>query len=124
MQDKFKETLTEKPEVKTQITEWNGMELDENLHVKYDPTERSSKSQLEAILADINEASQHVEENLNKEYDLKNLALKNLDFLGELKDIGLGLNFLGKDEAEKERKHREELKRERENLSHDTNKTK
>ncbi len=118
MQDKLKNTLGQKPEIKPQINNWQNHELDENLHVKYDPTEKRSVSHLDAILADINESSQQVEEHLNKEYELKNLALQNLNFLGDLADIGLGLNFLNKDEAEKERKHREELKRERENLSH------
>ncbi len=122
MNDKIKKTISDKPEVKAEISDWQEKHspLDENLHVKYDPSAREAKEHLDAILADVNENSQQITEHLEKEYSLKKLALTNMDFLGisGLEDIDLGKDA---DETTKNKNHREELKRQREMLEHQDN---
>lgn len=122
MNDKIKKTISDKPEVKTEISDWQEKHspLDENLHVKYDPSSRSAKTHLDSILADVNENSQQITEHLEKEYSLKKLALTNMNFLGisGLEDINLGKNA---EETRQNKNHQEELKRQREMLEHQKN---
>ncbi|MDX1950218.1 MAG: hypothetical protein SFT90_06960 [Rickettsiales bacterium] len=122
-EEKLKNAIKSKPEVKSEISDWQEKHspLQEELHIKYNPSEKGAKNHLEAILADVNEESKVIEEHLNKEYNLKNLALNNLDFLGDLGDIGVGKVFLSKSEAEAEKKHQEELKRQRETDAYNKN---
>ncbi len=122
-EDKLKNTINSKPEVKTEINQWQARHspLDENLHIKYNPSEKGAKTHLEAILADVNENNKAIEEHLNQEFMLKNIALENLNVLGDLGEIGIGKVFHSKTDAEKERKHQEELKRQRETEAHNKN---
>jgi len=98
-------------ELLSKIFRWRSEKLDKNMHVKYDPNSKSAKSQLEAILADINENPQAVQETLKMAYLAENFS----------STPGTGfenIELSTKGDTDKEVNHRKKLKEEQETRSH------
>lgn len=75
------------------ILRWRNMRLEKSLHIKYEPNKSASQSQLEAILADVVEPIQQVEEVLKLHYisdslaaELPMIGVENIDLSWEEKD--------------------------------------
>jgi hypothetical protein len=109
-----------------QISSWQANKLDYTLHVQYEPSSKSAKSQLEAILEDVNDSNQQlIIDRLNNPDDSESLAISQSDIeklslldLGSLDLAGLSLEGISVSKntpkSEKRRKFLEEEKRRRE----------
>jgi len=68
-EDKLDQILADNPPDERAVAEeWLDENLDNNLHVKYNPNSKDSKSQLDAILADVNQGGLDIEENLKRDF--------------------------------------------------------
>lgn len=110
MSEKIKNIINKEEKEKKRIEKWQGEEMDETLHVKYDPNSKNARSHLEAIMADVNEGEQKVKSNLRTD----KLAHDILNADSELMHILEGMSFASADDIKRIKSHREELKRQRE----------
>jgi hypothetical protein len=120
MSDQIKNIVNKEQEEKKKINKWREEKLEEELHVKYDPSKKTSITHLDAIMADVNEGENKVKDFLSTQIEAQKLIKENFASLAGL----AGLSFSTENEAKKEKNHREELKRQREmKLEKDENKT-
>ena len=110
MNEKIKNIINKAPEEKKRIEKWQAEKLDETNHIKYDPNAKGANTQLEAIMADVNEGEQKVKNNLRTD----KLAHDILNADSELMHILEGMTFTTEDDIKRIKSHREELKRQRE----------
>ncbi len=88
------------------ILRWRRMELDRLMHVKYEPHKASSRSQFDAIMADVNEDHEKVTEMLKIQALAESISENNLV---------AGLDAIDLNYDEKARvEHKKELKRQKE----------
>ena len=60
--EKVVKVINEAKDLVEKIMRWRKMQLDRILHVKYEPHKSSSQSHFEAVMADVNESRERVEE--------------------------------------------------------------
>ncbi len=104
--DKFKHIADEATDLIEKIMRWRQMKLDELLHVKYEPHKKTAKSQFDAILADVNENPQKVEEVLKIHSITDSITRDNI--IEALNEITLT------DDEKAEIEHKKRLKKQKE----------
>ncbi len=109
-----------KPPIAEEIDEWQSVPVDKKSHIKYQPNKPDSRSQLEAILNDINEDPRVTEENLNKSY-MKEELLSGFAGIGDFSGMGGGENADLDSLNKKDSKFTKDERRKKEVLSHQEN---
>lgn len=101
-----------KPEadLNQKIDGWQGIKTNKELHVKYDPSKKTSVTHLDAIQADVNESEGVIKGFLKTQIKAENLIQQNLAELSGLQ----GLSFSTETDAKKESEFRKKVKEERE----------
>ena len=122
----LKNIFSQENSLGNEIESWQAVELNESLHVKYDPASRVAKNHLQAILADVNSHDNEILiEQLEQDFqrlsgsqELKQETKISKVISSDLSDLALNLEGIeiskniGKEE--KKRKHLEEEKKKRE----------
>ncbi len=109
--EKIVKAIGEAKDLVEKIMRWRQMQLDEILHVRYEPNKKSAKSQFQAILADVNEDPQKIEEAM-KLFEISEGLAGEVPLMDALYEMEIT------DEQRAEIEHKKKLKQQREMLLH------
>ena len=102
--------ITPEAELRQNIDNWQAVRTDKKLHVKYDPSQKTSVTHFDAIMADVNESEGVVKDFLETQVKSQTLLQENFEMLSGL----AGLSFATEKDAKKEAEFRKKIKQERE----------